>query len=155
MVAILIVVAFVMIHFAKSEEIFSRVSRTFQLGFSSLRDTIKNKDSTTIKAIVTKVSETQVKNLTIKPVESTKKPRPRTYPRIAKLNGRASKTQPNAHPAFILNSTHFGDKVMEPVDANYVENIYFSVKTTNKYHSIRLPLLMLTWLQAVKDKVSI
>ena len=54
----------------------------------------------------------------------------------------------------IVNSTHVGDRIMEPVDA-YAENIYFSVKTMNKYHDIRLPILMLTWLQAVKNKVSV
>jgi len=74
-------------------------------------------------------------------------------------------TQPSARlrrrpkdsfPASLLltmNSTHVGNRVMEPVNAKYAENIYFSVKTMSRYHDVRLPLLMLTWLQAVKNKV--
>ena len=53
-----------------------------------------------------------------------------------------------------MNATHICGILMEPVDVNYTRNIYFTVKTTHKYYTNRLLLLMLTWLQAVdKDKV--
>ena len=54
-----------------------------------------------------------------------------------------------------MNSTHVRNQLMESVIVtDYVKNIYFSIKTTSKYHGTRLPVLMLTWFQAVKDKVS-
>ena len=53
-----------------------------------------------------------------------------------------------------LNATHINGILMEPVNANYSRNIYFTVKTTHKYYTNRLFPLMLTWLQAVdKNKV--
>ena len=54
-----------------------------------------------------------------------------------------------------INATHICGILMEPVNINYTRNIYFTVKTTYKYYTNRLLLLMLTWLQTVdKDKVS-
>ena len=54
-----------------------------------------------------------------------------------------------------INSTHINGVLMEPVNANYTRNIYFTVKTTYKYYSERLFPLMLTWLQVMdKNKVS-
>ena len=53
-----------------------------------------------------------------------------------------------------INATHINGILMEPVNANYSRNIYFTVKTTHKYYTNRLFPLMLTWLQAVdKSKV--
>ena len=53
-----------------------------------------------------------------------------------------------------INATHINGILMEPVNANYSRNIYFTVKTTHKYYTNRLFPLMLTWLQAVdKNKV--
>ena len=53
-----------------------------------------------------------------------------------------------------MNATHICGILMEPVNINYTQNIYFTVKTTHKYYTNRLLLLMLTWLQTVdKDKV--
>ena len=54
-----------------------------------------------------------------------------------------------------INSTHVCGILMEPVNVNYSRNIYFAVKTTHKYYTNRLFLLLLTWLQTVdKDKVN-
>ena len=53
-----------------------------------------------------------------------------------------------------MNHTHIRGIPMEPVDAKYQNNIFFSVKTTDAYFTTRLLLLMLTWFQVVsKDKV--
>ena len=53
-----------------------------------------------------------------------------------------------------MNATHICRILMEPVNVNYTRNIYFTVKTTHKYYTNRLLLLMLTWLQTVdKNKV--
>ena len=55
-----------------------------------------------------------------------------------------------------MNATHIAGILMEPVNAQYSRNIYFTVKTTHKYHTERLFPLMLTWLQAVdRNKVSV
>ncbi|XP_065891470.1 beta-1,3-N-acetylglucosaminyltransferase manic fringe-like isoform X2 [Dysidea avara] len=55
-----------------------------------------------------------------------------------------------------MNHTHIRGIPMEPVDAKYQNNIFFSVKTTDAYFTTRLLLLMLTWFQVVsKDKLSI
>ena len=43
-----------------------------------------------------------------------------------------------------INSTHVRNRLMESVNV-----------TTSSYHGIRLPVLMLTWFQAVKNKVSV
>jgi len=54
-----------------------------------------------------------------------------------------------------MNDTHINGILMEPVNAEYTRNIYFTIKTTNKYYTERLFPLMLTWLQVVdKNKVS-
>ena len=61
-------------------------------------------------------------------------------------------SQRNADPE--INATHINGTIMERVNANYIENIYFTVKTTHQYYIDRLFPLMLTWLQAVdKSKV--
>ena len=53
-----------------------------------------------------------------------------------------------------INATHINDILMEPVNAKYIRNIYFTIKTTHNYYTDRLFPLLLTWLQAVdKDKV--
>ena len=53
-----------------------------------------------------------------------------------------------------INTTHINGILMEPLNVNYTRNIYFTVKTTHKYYTDRLLLLMLTWLQAIdKNKV--
>ena len=53
-----------------------------------------------------------------------------------------------------INITHINGILMEPVNVNYSRNIYFTVKTTHKYYTDRLLLIMLTWLQTVdKNKV--
>ena len=55
-----------------------------------------------------------------------------------------------------MNSTHIKNRLMEPINSSdYVKNIYFGIKTTSKYHGTRLPVLMVTWFQAVKDKVQL
>ena len=55
-----------------------------------------------------------------------------------------------------MNATHINGVLMEPVNAKYTRNIYFTVKTTHKYYTERLFPLMLTWLQVVdKNKVSV
>ncbi len=33
-----------------------------------------------------------------------------------------------------------------------LDNVYVSIKSTEKYHNSRLPLLLLTWLQTVPSK---
>ena len=54
-----------------------------------------------------------------------------------------------------MNATHINGILMEPVNADYTRNIYFTVKTTHKYYTKRLFPLMLTWLQVVdKNMVS-
>ena len=54
-----------------------------------------------------------------------------------------------------MNATHINGILMETVNANYTRNIYFTVKTTNKFYTQRLLWIMLTWLQTVdKNKVS-
>ena len=54
-----------------------------------------------------------------------------------------------------INATHINEILMEPVNAKYTRNIYFTVKTTHKYYTKRLFPLILTWLQAVdRNKVS-
>ena len=40
----------------------------------------------------------------------------------------------------------------ERVVVNSSEDIFVSIKTTHKYHEIRLPPLVLTWLQAVSPE---
>ena len=54
-----------------------------------------------------------------------------------------------------MNATHINGILMEPVNAQYTRNIYFTMKTTHKYYTKRLFLVMLTWLQVLdKNKVS-
>ena len=54
-----------------------------------------------------------------------------------------------------INATHVNGILMEPVNAIYTRNIYFTVKTTHKYYTKRLFPQMVTWLQVVdKNKVS-
>ena len=53
-----------------------------------------------------------------------------------------------------INATHINGILMEPVNAKYIRNVFFTIKTTHKYYTDRLFPLMLTWLQAVdKNKV--
>ena len=53
-----------------------------------------------------------------------------------------------------MNATHINGILMEPVNVDYTRNIYFSIKTTHRYYTERLFLIMLTWLQVVdKNKV--
>ena len=156
----IIVVASTVIYFPhETQRIPSKVSKIFQVGLSTgqyaapnHRDTITNNDNTKIiystnvtvtpkpqaKVIITKLNESAAK----KPHPSTRKPR-------------RGNTNTPVPVLLKMNSTHVGNRVMEPVDANYAENIFFSVKTMSKYHDIRLPFLLLTWLQAVKNKVSV
>ncbi|XP_065898738.1 beta-1,3-N-acetylglucosaminyltransferase manic fringe-like isoform X2 [Dysidea avara] len=155
----IIVVASTVIYFPhETQRIPSKVSKIFQVGLSTgqyaapnHRDTITNNDNTKIiystnvtvtpkpqaKVIITKLNESAAK----KPHPSTRKPR-------------RGNTNTPVPVLLKMNSTHVGNRVMEPVDANYAENIFFSVKTMSKYHDIRLPFLLLTWLQAVKNKLS-
>ena len=74
---------------------------------------------------------------------------------LQKANGKSDQVNQNQtcrDPR--INATHVYGTLMEPVNVNYTRNIYFSVKTTHKYYTKRLFLLMLTWLQTVdKDKV--
>ena len=68
----------------------------------------------------------------------------------AKLSNQAKENVTNIG----INATHINGILMEPVNANYSKNIYFTVKTTHKYYTNRLLPLMLTWLQTVdKNKV--
>ena len=54
-----------------------------------------------------------------------------------------------------MNTTHIKGYLMEHVNLNYPRNIYFTIKTSNKFFIDRLFPLMLTWLQTVdKNKVS-
>ena len=54
-----------------------------------------------------------------------------------------------------MNATHINGTLMEPVNAKYTRNIYFTVKTTYKFYTKRIFPIMLTWLQLVdKNKVS-
>ena len=74
-----------------------------------------------------------------------------------KLKGRGKARQHylRAPPPPEMNATHINGILMEPVDAKYARNIYFTVKTTHKYYTERLFPLMSTWLQVVdKNKVS-
>jgi len=65
---------------------------------------------------------------------------------------RSKQSQRNADPG--INTTHINGTIMERVNAEDIENIYFTVKTTYQYYTDRLFPLMLTWLQAVdKSKV--
>ena len=53
-----------------------------------------------------------------------------------------------------MNATHIYGLLLEPVNAKYTRNIYFTVKTTHKYYKRRLLSVMLSWLQAVnRNKV--
>ena len=54
-----------------------------------------------------------------------------------------------------MNTTHIKGVFMEHVNLDYPRNIYFTIKTSNKFYISRLFPLMLTWLQTVdKHKVS-
>ena len=54
-----------------------------------------------------------------------------------------------------MNITHIKGVFMEHVNLDYPRNIYFTIKTSNKFYISRLFPLMLTWLQTVdKHKVS-
>ena len=54
-----------------------------------------------------------------------------------------------------MNAIFINGFLMEPINVNYTKNIYFTIKTTHKFHTDRLFPLMLTWLQFVdKNKVS-
>ena len=65
-----------------------------------------------------------------------------------KKENQTNKTDPGT------NATHINGILMEPVNAKYIRNIYFTIKTTHNYYTDRLFPLLLTWLQAVdKDKV--
>ena len=74
---------------------------------------------------------------------------------LQKANGKSDQVNQNQtcrDPK--INATHVYGTLMEPVNVNYIRNIYFSVKTTHKYYTERLFLLMLTWSQTVdKNKV--
>ena len=52
-----------------------------------------------------------------------------------------------------MNSTHINGKLLEPVDTEWDENIYFSVKTTAKYFKERLAALMPTWFQVINKRM--
>ena len=53
-----------------------------------------------------------------------------------------------------INATHIYGILLEPVNAKYTRNIYFTVKTTHKYYTGRLLPSMLSWLQVVdRNKV--
>ena len=54
-----------------------------------------------------------------------------------------------------INATHINGILMEPVNAKYIRNIYFTIKTTHNYYTDRLFPLLLTWLQAVDRHASI
>ena len=54
-----------------------------------------------------------------------------------------------------INASHIYGLPMETVNADYTRNIYFTVRTTNKYYTKRLLPVTLTWLQVVdRNKVS-
>jgi len=50
-------------------------------------------------------------------------------------------------------SVVLGRPMEEPIDVNYIDNMYITVRTTAKYYKERLLLQMMTWLQIVKHKV--
>ena len=55
-----------------------------------------------------------------------------------------------------MNATHIYGLLLEPVNAKYTRNIYFTVKTTHKYYTGRLLSSVLSWLQVVdRNKVGI
>ncbi|XP_065901381.1 beta-1,3-N-acetylglucosaminyltransferase radical fringe-like [Dysidea avara] len=49
----------------------------------------------------------------------------------------------------------FRKPMEQPSNVNYTDNIYFSVRTTESNYEERLMLLMMTWLQVVKHKLTI
>jgi len=46
-----------------------------------------------------------------------------------------------------------GRPMEEPVHVSFTDNIYFTIKTTERNYKSRLSVLMMTWLQLVKHKV--
>ena len=71
-----------------------------------------------------------------------------------KANGKPDQLNQN-QTVLGMNATHINGILMEPVDAKYTRNIYFTVKSTHKFYTGRLFPIMLTWLQLVdKNKVS-
>ena len=46
-----------------------------------------------------------------------------------------------------------GKPMEEPVQVSFTDNVYFTIKTTERNYKSRLSLLMMTWLQLVKHKV--
>ena len=70
-----------------------------------------------------------------------------------KKNGRLDQLNQIGVPG--MNATHINGILLEPVNAKYTRNIYFTMKTTHKYYTKRLFLVMLTWLQVLdKNKVN-
>ena len=70
-----------------------------------------------------------------------------------KANSKPDQVKQNPVPG--MNATHINGILMEPVNANYTRNIYFTMKTTHKFYANRLFPVMLTWLQVLdKNKVS-
>ena len=86
------------------------------------------------------------------------------YQKVSSLNNEKNKVQrqdgaplsASAETGAKMNVTHVEGVLMEPVNVQYNRNIYFTVKTTHKYYSMRLFLLLLTWLQVVdKNKLNV
>ena len=102
----------------------------------------------------TKLTMADVKTHTQK-MMSLKKPADHPQNKRRKQNVKLSNKPSKVKKNLGLNATHINGVLMEPVNANYTRNIYFTVKTTHKYYRKRLLPLMLTWLQVVdKNKVS-
>ena len=76
-------------------------------------------------------------------------------PKVAKLIHQQSIETPQTQKDLDINSTHINGILIEPINVDYTRNIYFTIKTTHKYYTMRLLPLLLTWLQLVdKNKVS-
>ena len=52
-----------------------------------------------------------------------------------------------------FDANHINGKLLEPVDVQWDNNIYFSVKTTTKNFKTRLSYLIATWFQVVNKKM--
>ena len=105
------------------------------------------------------IDDGSVKDLKLKETKGEE-----AYQKVSSLNNEKNKVQkqdgapssPSAENGAKMNATHIDGILMEPVNVQYNRNIYFTVKTTHKYYTIRLFPLLLTWLQVVdKNKVNV
>jgi len=56
-------------------------------------------------------------------------------------------------PKTVQTISALGRPMEEPAHVSYTDNVYFTIKTTERNYKSRLSLMLMTWLQLVKHKV--